>query len=140
MKTFQEIIDEANIIFNNKYKYVEMFIKNNIRYIRIKCKIHGIFEKNIYNHIKKKQGCSLCSKPAKLTKEMFIEKSIVIHGKLYDYSNVSYNNGKDKVQIKCNKHGIFEMMPNNHLKGQKCPTCSGHIKSQCHIDRLIKYL
>ena len=89
MKTFQEIINEANIIFNNKYKYVEMFIKNNIRYIRIKCKIHGIFEKNIYNHIKKKQGCSLCSKPAKLTKEMFIEKSIVIHGKLYDYSNVS---------------------------------------------------
>jgi len=79
MKTFQEIINEGNFIFNNKYEYIELIIKNNIKYIKIKCHIHGIFEKNIHNHIKKKQGCPLCSKPSKLTKEMFIEKSIVIH-------------------------------------------------------------
>jgi hypothetical protein len=128
MNKFKEIVDEANLIFNNEYNYIELFKKNNINFLKIECKNHGTFEKNIYNHIKNKQGCPQCSKPAKLTKELFIEKSISIHGKIYDYSNVIYNHGKDKVQIKCNKHGIFEMIPINHLKGQKCPTCSGRNK------------
>jgi len=78
--------------------------------------------------LKKRQGCSLCSKPSKLTKEMFIEKSNKIHGKTYDYSETEYIHGKEKIKIKCNKHGIFEMLPINHLKGQKCPTCSGRNK------------
>ena len=78
--------------------------------------------------LKKRQGCSLCSKPSKLTKEMFIEKSNKIHGKTYDYSETEYIHGKEKIMIKCNKHGIFEILPINHLKGQKCPTCSGRNK------------
>jgi hypothetical protein len=128
MTDLHKIITEANIIFNNKYKYIELLEKNNIKYLKIECNIHGFFEKSIYNHIKKSQGCSLCSKPSKLTKEMFIEKSNKIHGKTYDYSETKYIHGKEKIKIKCNKHGIFEMLPINHLKGQKCPTCSGRNK------------
>ena len=59
---------------------------------------------------------------------MFIEKSNKIHGKTYDYSETEYIHGKEKIKIKCNKHGIFKMLPINHLKGQKCPTCSGRNK------------
>lgn len=128
MNKFKEITDEANILFNNTYKYIELFKKNNINFLKIECKNHGLFEKNIYNHIKKKQGCPLCSKPFKLTNEMFIKKALIIHGNIYDYTNVTYINGKDKVKIKCNKHGFFEMLPINHIKGQKCPTCSGRNK------------
>ena len=128
MTDLHKISTEANITFNNKYKYIELIKKNNIKYLKIECNIHGLFEKSIYNHIKKRQGCSLCSKPSKLTKEMFIKKSNEIHSKTYDYSETEYIHGKEKIKIKCNNHGIFEMLPINHLKGQKCPTCSGRNK------------
>ena len=128
MNKFKEITEEAKLIFNNEYNYIELFKKNNINFLKIECKNHGTFEKNIYNHIKKKQGCPQCSKPSKLTKEIFIEKANGLHGKIYDYSETEYIHGKEKIKIKCNKHGIFEMLPINHLKGQKCPTCSGRNK------------
>lgn len=51
---------------------------------------------------------------------MFIGKSNKIHGKTYDYSETEYIHGKEKIKIKCNKHGIFEMLPINHLKGHFC--------------------
>lgn len=53
MTDLQRIITEANIIFNNKYKYIELIKKNNIKHLKIECNIHGFFEKSIYNHIKK---------------------------------------------------------------------------------------
>lgn len=104
------------------------YIKNSTKFLKIECKVHGVFEKNIYNHINKKQGCPLCSKPSKLTKEIFIERATNTHGKLYDYTETEYICGKKKIKIKCNIHGIFEMLPINHLKGQHCPTCSGRNK------------
>lgn len=128
MNKFKEITDEANLIFNNEYNYIELFKKNNTNFLKIECKNHGLFEKNIYNHIKKKQGCSLCSKPSKLTNDMFIKKAYLVHGNKYDYTDVKYINGKEKIKIKCITHGVFEMIPINHLKGQKCPTCSGRNK------------
>ena len=44
------------------------------------------------------------------------------------------------VLIKCIKPGIFEMTPNNHLKGQKCPICSGRNKvtNELFIEKAIK--
>ena len=57
MTDLHKIITEANIIFNNKYKYIELLKKNNIKYLKIECNIHGFFEKSIYNHIKISQGC-----------------------------------------------------------------------------------
>ncbi len=45
MTDLQRIITEANIIFNNKYKYIELIKKNNIKHLKIECNIHGFFEK-----------------------------------------------------------------------------------------------
>lgn len=61
----------------------------------------------------------------KLTTSDFIEKSISIHGNLYDYSKVYYYKSKVKVEIICNQenHGSFFIRPNNHLNGQGCPKC-----------------
>lgn len=68
--------------------------------------------------------------PQKSTKEMFIRKSINIHGDEYDYSMVNYINNKTKVKIICKKHGIFEQRPDNHIQNQKCPYCiNNNIKS-----------
>ena len=119
----------ANKIFNSKYDYIRIYKKyDKYQFFEISCKTHGIFEKKNQNHIKKQQGCPLCSKPSKLTKQMFIDKSINTHGIKYDYSQVEYSNNRIKVKILCREHGIFEQSPNNHIKGQGCPTCSNRNK------------
>lgn len=62
-------------------------------------------------------------------KRNFIEKAILKHGKIYDYSKVEYVNNKTKVVIMCPVHGDFEMTPTHHLSGQKCPKCRGMNKT-----------
>ena len=127
MKTFDEWKEIANRIHNNKYEYVEIKkCKNDICFV-ITCKIHGNFTKKIQNHTLKLQGCPLCSKPSKLTKDMFIEKANQIHNNKYDYSLVEYKNVNTKVKIICKEHGIFEQTPSNHYK-QNCPVCSNRVK------------
>jgi len=61
----------------------------------------------------------------KLTKEIFIERSIEKHGNVFDYTKVIYKNTSSKVEIVCRKHGSFHQSPYNHMSGQKCPSCSG---------------
>jgi len=56
--------------------------------------------------------------------EIFINKSILKHGDIYDYSKVEYIKSSLKVIITCKIHGDFEQKPNGHLSGDKCPRCS----------------
>lgn len=60
----------------------------------------------------------------KLTREDFIQKAILIHGLLYDYSKVIYINNWTKVCIICPIHGEFWQTPSNHLQGTKCKICA----------------
>lgn len=53
----------------------------------------------------------------------FIKKAMIVHGSLYDYSQVVYFNSKTKVRILCSEHGIFEQTPDKHLQGRGCPLC-----------------
>ena len=53
----------------------------------------------------------------------FISKSRLIHGNLYDYSLVKYNGCREKVEIICEKHGIFKQKPIYHLIGRGCKRC-----------------
>lgn len=62
----------------------------------------------------------------KLTTEEFIKKSKTVHGDKYDYSKVNYVNATTKVCIICPEHGEFWQLPNNHMKGVGCPSCSGN--------------
>ena len=65
------------------------------------------------------------SKPRiRLNNEIFIERSINIHGNEYDYSLVNYINCETPVIIICLKHGEFSQFPLNHTRGYKCPECS----------------
>lgn len=130
MKILEDYIQEAVEIHGDKYDYIELFKINNYPYLKICCKTHGEFQKRTTNHILKKQGCPLCSKPSKLTRELFIKKAIDIHEDKYDYSQVEYINGNFKIKIICKEHGIFEQLPQNHLKGQNCPKCSGKVVSK----------
>lgn len=50
-----------------------------------------------------------------LTTEKFIKRAKAIHGDKYDYSETEYINMKTKVKIRCQKHGVFELIAGNHI-------------------------
>jgi hypothetical protein len=66
----------------------------------------------------------------KLTKEEFIKKALVIHGKKYDYTESKYINSRTKLEIICKEHGNFLQTPHSHLSKNGCPKC-GKISSSC---------
>lgn len=59
--------------------------------------------------------------------EYFINKAREVHGENYDYSLVEYVNGDTKVKIICKEHGVFEQVPEVHLRGNGCQKC-GRLK------------
>lgn len=61
----------------------------------------------------------------KLTREIFIEEAIKIHGDKYDYSKVVYIDIDTKVCIICPEHGEFWQSPYSHIrKGHGCQKCA----------------
>mgnify|MGYP003500633762 CR=1 FL=1 len=56
----------------------------------------------------------------------FCNKSNIKHNNIYDYSLVNYINNRTKVKIICKEHGIFEQIPDSHLRGFGCTKCSGN--------------
>jgi Zn finger protein HypA/HybF involved in hydrogenase expression len=128
-----EFIKQCNIIFNNKYDYTDVNYINNKTPIKIKCPIHGEFNKTPNNHKNHKQGCPKCvgdKLSLKFRKEInvLIKQFNKIHNNKYDYSFVNYINDRTKIKIKCPEHGIFEQIPSNHIKGVGCPICNGGVK------------
>jgi hypothetical protein len=62
-----------------------------------------------------------------LTTEEFIKRAKDKHGELYDYTKVIYKGYRYKVVIICKKHGEFSQFPGDHMKGNGCSKCSGHL-------------
>ncbi len=60
----------------------------------------------------------------RLTTEEFITRAREVHGHKYDYSLVVYVNWCTPVKITCPEHGVFEQIPNNHVRGRGCPQCA----------------
>lgn len=122
--TFKNLENTFHEIHNNKYDYSKSIYVNSDNKIEIICPIHGDFHQRPASH-KNGQGCPKCIKYYKLTKDIFIERSIEIHGEKYDYSRVHYVNNSTKVTIICKQHGEFLQQPNNHMVGHGCPKCCG---------------
>lgn len=75
----------------------------------------------------------------KITTEQFIEKSKLIHGDKYDYSNSIYIKNNVKVKIICPIHGEFEQVPNNHYH-QGCNQCGVEQRKKLRIKPLNKFV
>ena len=58
-----------------------------------------------------------------MKKNDFNLKANLKHSNEYDYSLVNYINNKVSVDIICKKHGIFNQMSSDHLRGAGCPDC-----------------
>ena len=126
--TTEQFILKAREVHGWKYDYSKVDYKDSHTKVCIICPIHGEFWQKPDNHLNK-YGCDKCgdktiSEKQTLTTEEFIEKARKVHGDKYDYSKVEYINNKKPVCIICPKHGEFWQTPNNHLRGNGCPTCN----------------
>lgn len=60
----------------------------------------------------------------KLSLEIFIERSMKIHGHRYDYSKAEYNGANAQIAIICKKHGLFYTQACTHMNGSNCNKCA----------------
>lgn len=137
-KTVEEFINEAKSIHGDKYDYSKVEYVNQLTPVCIICPEHGEFWQkpkiHLFGH-----GCQECGKERgadarrgmkrkvglkrKMNTDIFKERSNVIHGSKYDYSNVKYVNAKTTVRIICPTHGEFSQSPSDHLRGCGCKEC-----------------
>lgn len=109
----------------DKYNYSKSVIIGNWKKIIIICPIHGEFKQAPQQHFI--QGCPSCAGVKKLTTQEFIEKSILVHGQRYDYSESEYVTRPGKIKIICHRHGAFWQTANCHLVGHGCVKCSASV-------------
>ena len=122
-------IQKAIEVHNNFYDYSESIYINYKTKLTIICPLHGKFEQRIEHHLGgfrcKLCGCDSATLKRVITKEKFLERAKAVHGDLYDYSLFKPCKAKEKIQIICKVHGIFEQNYDNHLNSKaKCPKCS----------------
>ena len=121
--TTRDFIGRARAVHGDKYGYAFSVYKGSYVKLFIYCYKHGLFEQSPNSHLSGK-GCPDCACNKKHTNELFIKRAIEIHGNRYCYSTVNYRSNRQKVSIYCNKHGVFDQTPYNHLRGVGCPACS----------------
>jgi len=71
-----------------------------------------------------------------MTREDFIEKAIVVHGRSYDYSPTIYLKATEKIIINCPQHGDFSQVATEHLRGRGCQSCG---KAKININNGRKF-
>lgn len=133
--TLQKFIDISTKTHNGKYDYSRVVITNLTDKVTIGCPVHGFFQQKAANHIRYR-GCRKCNSTPMST-EKFIEKAILVHGHLYDYSKSIYTPGrKPRISIVCREHGEFSQLVYSHLSGTGCPVCKNS-KGEIYIRRIL---
>ncbi|NIF03969.1 hypothetical protein F3J23_00830 [Chryseobacterium sp. Tr-659] len=134
LKPFKKFIEQAKKTHRNQYDYSlsETDYDGAFTKIKIICKKHGVFKQTPNNHVNNYKGCYHCdlnklSEYFSRTQEEFISLAKKIHGELYDYSKSIYNGADEKITIVCFIHGEWEQTAQSHLKGHKCPKCTGNV-------------
>lgn len=144
--TVEQFIHKAN----TKFKDIYVYDKKSYYYdpltkrttIMIKCKKHGWFKQRTDQHLYGVVGCKKCSSivggsKRSIDTKTFIKNARQIHGDLYEYDKVKYTSHREKVKIKCRKHGYFLQTPDWHIKGKgNCPICN-YSKGELRIKQFL---
>ena len=121
--TNDKFLEKAREIHGDKYDYSKVEYKGYNEKVCIICPEHGEFWQTPAHHLKG-CGCQYCSKNKNYSTEEFISLCKERFNYNYDYSKVKYKNWRAKICITCPEHGDFFVIPNNFLRGRKCPKCS----------------
>jgi hypothetical protein len=123
-----EFIIKSQKANNYQYDYSKTKYVNGNTKVIVTCPIHGDFLTLPANHLRG-SGCPKCYGTKKRTTQEFITLAKQVHGNKYDYSKSNYFSSEKPIEIICKLHGPFLQIAGNHLKGDNCPICVGHQKS-----------
>ena len=128
MLSKEETLNRAKIKHKGLYKYPNWNYIGMPYPVKIECEKHGEFEQLALNHIHHGKGCLICSGRNKKTFEEHTEDCRIKHNNLYTYPcNQIIKNNKSKINILCEKHGIFIQTIDKHKGGTRCPKCFGGV-------------
>ena len=138
----ERFIKKATKVHNGKYDYSKVEYVDSLTKVCIICPEHGEFWQTPQAHARG-NGCPMCANKKRgdtfrSDGETFIKRASEIHNNKYAYDKVSYVNSMTKVPIICPEHGVFWMIPMNHLLGQGCPKCAGRGLSTEEIISMFK--
>ena len=147
--TTKEFIKRAKEIHGKKYDYSKVDYDGLKKEVTIICPIHGEFSQIARSHING-CGCPTCSgrlfyrrsarnssdktsdkkgsEITRITREIFINRSVESHTRKYNYSKVEFSSSTEKVCIICPEHGEFWQKAYYHMRGGNCPKCVGGVK------------
>lgn len=143
-KDLSNFIDNARKVHGDYYDYGDTVYSDAKSKVRIRCKLHGIFEQAATNHLSG-TGCPKCGREKtrqarKLTKDRFIERAYETHGKAYDYTKTVITGADVKCEITCEKHGAFIQTPASHMRGNGCPKCGDERVSSFRLGSLEDFV
>ena len=126
--TQEQFLEKAKQVFGEKYDYSLTVYKSANEYIIIICKKHGQYKctagSHLANHECRKCTTEYNSIKRALEKDEFIKRAFKLYKNEYNYDLVEFANMHDKIQIKCDTHGIFIKTVKKHLENQGCPKCA----------------
>lgn len=130
-----DLLPQLNIITNNEYNFIGLS-----KTTSKKEKIDIIYKK--YNTLHKisiekiLQGVRVEIRNA-VDKNEFVKKQFQeVHGNIFDYSEINYVNETTNISIRCLKHGVFYLTPNEHKQGRGCQVCNSGWNTQ----RIINFI
>lgn len=143
--TVETFVQLAKEIHGDKFDYSLVKDFHDCRdKVKIICPIHGVFEIEVFRHIKgnkKPVGCVLCDRENKLLKGSDIKKIIEEN---YDYDLSLIDDEErfraiDKVKIICPKHGVITKQV-RHLVNEKegCPKCAKQRDCKYSVQEFIE--
>ena len=124
IRTLEEFVARGTEKHGDRFAYDKAVFKGVENPITIKCDIHGYVTQRAALHLMGR-GCKKCTADdayKRSTTETYIQDAIEVHGDKYDYSLTRYENTLTKVKIICRTHGLFEVLPADHLR-TNCSKC-----------------
>ena len=125
---FSETLKEFTKVHGNRYQYDSKTYKGASKKIKVICSKHGEFHQSVQFH-KDGGNCPKCMNEhngdiTRLDKEEFLERALLEHGDIYDYSKVNWIDMHTEIIVICSKHGDFTQIPRDHFRGSGCTVCN----------------
>jgi hypothetical protein len=133
--TTEQFVEKARQVHGDLYDYSEVEYVNAKTPVKIICKKHGPWFP-IPGNFTTGAGCYSCQTKIIVDTAEFIERAKATHGDLYDYTESKYIDSKTKVTIVCKKHGKFEQVSTEHIRGRGCQVCSAS-KGEMAIAKIL---
>ena len=121
----QEVFD----LVGDEYTFLDPYVNAQTK-LRVKHNKCGNIYKIKPNNFLTGRRCPYCSSSAKRTDAQFKKEIYDLVGDEYKFLD-TYVNKRTKLRVKHNNCGnIYKVLPNNFLRGNRCPYCANKAKSK----------